>query len=213
MHLTRFTLFLALACAGCRDGAPPKAEQGDEPVTPSTARLPAPDPDTVAVETLPSPNGRATLVLIDSAGPHLDVVLLIARGDTSEIFGCGFCRTLGLEWLTPDLGRVWIPIGGHYHHSAVFAQASTGRWSPPIEDDLAVDVEAGTLVTYDNRAFTLRDLWTGRALGSWSPPDLDLRNLWQECEPTGTLAGREAIIRYDCGDGVRERAIEWKAVP
>ena len=57
-------------------------------------------------------------------------------------------------------------------------------------------------------AVTLRDRWPGRELASRSPPDLDRIELWQECEPSGTLAGRIATIRYDCGSGGQERRME-----
>lgn len=208
MRLAGWTLLFAIASAGCRAEAPPDRERGNAPASPPTRH---PASDTAAVEVHPAPNGLATLVYVDRASPHLDVVSLVARGDTTRVFECDVCRSLGVEWLTPDLGRVWIPAGGNHHHSAVFVQASTGRSSPPIEDDVAVDAEAGTLLTYDVNAFTLRDLWSGRALASWSPRDVELKELWERCAPAGTLSGREASIRYDCGDGVRERVVEWDA--
>lgn len=220
MRRPGLALLFAFACAGCRAGAPPDGQRGNEPpASPPTSLVDpvsdsadddSPDDDSPTVEVLPSPNGLATLILVDSAEPGLDVVSLVARGDTTWVTDCNACKHLGLHWLTPDLGRVWIPIGGNYHHSAVFAEASTGRASPLYEDDVAVDAKAGTLITWDFRTLTLRDLWSGRALASWAPPDVNVADLWQGCEPVGTLSGRAATIRYDCGDGVRERVVDWK---
>ena len=154
-----------------------------------------------------SPTGRASLVYLE--GPEMDRVVLAAGGDSAEVFSWEIGTPLGLEWLSGDLGRVHVPVGGSYHSGAVYAQASSRRVSPLLEDAVAVDAAAGTVATYDIHAFTLRELWSGRELATWAPDDLDLIQLWQECEPKVTLAGRAGRIRYDCGSGAVEREMDW----
>ena len=196
-------LLASLACIseGCHGQPPP-------------ASLPAAveDVERVEITSVPSPDGRAALVTVDSVsdGPaRIDRVLLVAGGDTTEVFSWNLGKSLGTEWLTPDLGRVWIPIGGNYNHASVFVEPSSVRVSPSLDNDVAVDAEAEIMVTYDGGAFTLRGLWSGDSLASWTPPDLNLMEVWQECEPSVTLAGRSARLRYNCGEGERERPIAW----
>lgn len=166
----------------------------------------------VTVLTVPSPDGHAAVLYVDSVATdtaRLDRVLLAVEGDTTEVFSWDVGKPLGFDWFGEDLVRVWVPIGGNYMHAAVFAEPSSRRVSPLLDTDVAADGVAGTVVTFDGDAFTLRDLWSGEALATWAPPGLDLLELWKTCAPTVTLAGRAATLHTDCADGAQTRPMVW----
>ena len=170
MRLPLFLVSLACASAGCHS-------------QPAFTRSPAGDgrAERVEIETVPSPDGRAALVTVDSVSDghsRSNRVLLVADGDTTEVFSWNLGKSLGTEWLAPDLGRIWLPVGGNYNHASVFVEPSSGRVSQWLDNDVAADGEAETVVTFDGGAFTLRNLWSGDSLASWTPADLDLMEVW-----------------------------------
>ena len=196
MRLALLVAGLAVGSAACGQRAPvaPPAEQ---------ASAPAPAGRT---EVLPSPDGSASLVYTDS-GPQAHVHLAVGA-DTTDVLDADVSRSLGVEWLAPDLGRVWVPFG-NYTYAAVYTEPSSRRVSPWLEFAVAVDSEAETVVTFDPEAVTLRSLWSGKPLAAWVPEGPSIYDLRHECEPSFTLSGRSATMRYDCGEGEREQDAVW----
>ena len=191
----------ALASAACQQRAPvgPPPEDAGSPV------VEAVEVQRSGVQTVPSPDGSASLVYGDVK--NYARVWLAAGADTTDVVEAPVAsRRLGVEWLAPDLGRVWVPFG-NYTYAVVYAEPSSGRVSPWFDFAAAVDAEAETVLTFDPDAVTLRGLWSGDSLAAWVPEGVSIYDLRHGCEPSFTLAGRSAAMRYDCGDGVREQAV------
>ena len=155
-----------------------------------------------------SPDGRATLVHVDRAAGGAHLVLLIAGADTTTVLDSTNVKGLGVDWLSADLGRVWVPFGNHTY-AVVYAEPSSGRVSPPFEFGVAVDAGAQTAVTLDPDAVTLRSLWSGGTLATWVPAGVSIYDLRHECEPSFSLSGRRATVRYDCGGGAEVKEAAW----
>ena len=159
------------------------------------------------VQTVPSPDGSASLIYGDVE--NYARVRLATGADTVDVLEAPMLsRRLGVEWLAPDLGRVWVPFG-NYTYAVVYADPLSGRVSPWFDSAAAVDAEAETLLTFDPDAVTLRALWSGEPLATWVPDGVSIYGLRHECEPSFTLAGRSATMRYDCGSGAKEQEAVW----
>ena len=94
MRLALLVACLAMTSAACGQRAPvaPPAEQASAPAL------------TGRTEVVPSPDGSASLVYTDS-GSQAHVRLAVGA-DTTDVLDADVSRSLGVEWLTPDLGRV-----------------------------------------------------------------------------------------------------------
>lgn len=201
-----FVIGFTLALAACPRPAPaerPAPAKRPERTPPALSETP---PDLGKTEAFPSPNGSA--VLVYTYAPRVNRVRMIAGTDTADVFDSNMSRSVGIEWLAPDLGRVWVPFG-NYTYDAVYAEPSSMRVSLPFTFAVAVDAGAETVMTFDPDAVTLRALWSGEPLATWAPSDVDLYDLRHECDPSFTLSNRAAAVRYDCGEGAREREIFW----
>lgn len=199
MHVAILSLWLLISVMGYQLGAPISLPAASSLITIAEAD---------SVEVYPSPDRQASLVYFDTTPPGLDRVVLITDGDTTSVFECNACKRVGIEWLSVDLGRVWVPFGNHTY-AVIYAEPSSGRISPWFEFGVAVDSDAETVLTFDPDAVTLRALWTGESLASWVPKGVSIYDLRHEYEPTFRLSGRTAMVRYDCGGGEREQETVW----
>ena len=190
----------ALAPAACQQQAPAGPQQPEEVPSPSAE---ANEVERSPTQTVPSPDGSASLVYGELGG-YARVWLAVGADTTDVLEAPVASRRLWVEWLAPDLGSVRVPFG-NYVYSVVYVEPSSGRVSPWLESAVAVDAGAETALTFDPDAVTLRGLWSGDSLAAWVPEAVSTYDLLRECEPSFTLSGRSAAMRYDCGEGVREQ--------
>jgi hypothetical protein len=137
-------------------------------------------------------------------------VSLVVGAGTREVFSWAGHVALHLDWASNTVAAITLPRSDTtFRFTTVYVDAASGRVSARIEAPVVTDLAAGTVVTYDVDAYSLRDLWSGRKLGSWVPAGIAARELRARCNPTFTLSGRSGHVRYDCGNGVAEVDLSW----